>query len=90
MISAEERRKLWLEFVGGEVNLATTRLEELSLIKVHDLENTIRYMMRRGRFANCEQEAYTIAYEIRHEALRLLTQRRKRETGPLPQMIRVF
>lgn len=88
MISREERSRLWNEFSGGKL-FATERLEELSRASVNELEEQIRCMIQGGKFSG-GLTAHAIAYEIRHEALRLLTQRRQCETGPLPQMARAF
>jgi len=88
IISREERAGLWNQFSGGKT-LATERLEELSRKSVNELEEQIKHMMTRGIF-NSNYSAHAIAYEIRHHALWLLTQRRQSETGPLPQMARAF
>lgn len=79
MVSKDERGALWLAFQGS-TPATIARLEELAFIDLVELEAQVR--ARRDSLAS-KLTDYQIAAELRHEALRLLTERRRR-TEELP------
>lgn len=88
MISETERKVLWNQYSGGRP-MTIEGLEQLSAAygqRLVELENIIGRMIANGIIIPGDLSTQTIAKEIRHHALWLLTQRRLCESGPLPQM----
>jgi hypothetical protein len=87
MVQTEERQRLFEIFVGVAVeDIATARLEELAFADVTDVADRVRARLDRFDTNLTDRQ---IASEVRHEALRLLAERR-RAGEELPEMATAF